>query len=399
MEPIKSEDGKTEEARVCDVAVLGGGPAGVTAATLLARAGLRVALVERDTFPRFRIGESLLPHSMAVFERMGIADKLKAAGFLDKFGAQIASSCGLREVTIYFKDGFRSKADRSLQVERATFDKLMLDHAAAFGVDVFAETEATGVEFSPEGAEIRYWNASGEGSLAASYVIDASGLNGVLVRQLGLRRPYDGFEKALASLNAEELDSRLSRLREEAAAGSPLAQARLASDPLGLLAPAIAPLAGEGALTLGDPLRTPDGGMRIVMVTPREESLGAWEAQKLMKQVKGFRDRALATWQEGTPPQLLITERPAFVAEISLAMHNDLRLTIALSAALVALVFWAAYRRLSLLAAIGGILVLSATCAITLGSLAFGSLNMITVGFFAILAGLGIDFGLLLYSC
>ena len=96
-----------------DVAIIGGGPAGSIAATSLALAGRNVAVFEREKFPRFHIGESLLPFSMDAFERLGILPKLDAAGFIRKYGAEITSGCGSGEIRFYFKDGFRSKtADR-----------------------------------------------------------------------------------------------------------------------------------------------------------------------------------------------------------------------------------------------------------------------------------------------
>src|SRR4029077_5447302 len=101
-----------------DVAIVGGGPAGSTAATLLARAGRRVVVIERDKFPRFHIGESLLPFSTKAFDRLGVREKLDRA-FLPKYGAEIVAACGSKGVKIYFKDGLRAKRDRAYQVTRS----------------------------------------------------------------------------------------------------------------------------------------------------------------------------------------------------------------------------------------------------------------------------------------
>src|SRR5437588_10356087 len=137
-----------------DVAIIGGGPAGSVAAALLARAGRRVIVLERDKFPRFHIGESLLPFSMQAFTRLGLHDKFARAGFMEKFGGEMDGACGDEGVKFYFEDGFRSQTDRSYQVTRADFDKLLLDHAAESGAEVHEETAVDGVEFSDDAVTI-----------------------------------------------------------------------------------------------------------------------------------------------------------------------------------------------------------------------------------------------------
>src|SRR5436309_4102243 len=140
--------------RVYDVAIIGGGPAGSTAAALLARAGRRVIVLERDKFPRFHIGESLLPFSMQVFTRLGLHEKFARAGFMEKFGGEMYGACGDDGVKFYFEDGFRSRTDRSYQVTRAEFDKVLLDHAAESGAEVREETGVDDVNFSEDGATL-----------------------------------------------------------------------------------------------------------------------------------------------------------------------------------------------------------------------------------------------------
>src|SRR3989442_12157800 len=88
-----------------DVAIIGGGPAGSTAATLLARAGRRVILFERDKFPRFHIGESLLPFSMKAFTRMDLHKKFLRAGFMKKYGGEFLTACPVECVKFFFKNG------------------------------------------------------------------------------------------------------------------------------------------------------------------------------------------------------------------------------------------------------------------------------------------------------
>src|SRR5881409_3099150 len=106
-----------------DVAIIGGGPAGSTAAALLAGAGRRVIVFEREKFPRFHIGESLLPFSMKAFTRLGLHEKFLHAGFLKKFGGEIFGACSDQGTKFYFKDGYRSKTDHAYQVTRGDFTR------------------------------------------------------------------------------------------------------------------------------------------------------------------------------------------------------------------------------------------------------------------------------------
>jgi flavin-dependent dehydrogenase len=133
-----------------DVAIIGGGPAGSTAAGLLARAGRRVILFEREKFPQFHIGESLLPFSMKASTRLGLHEKFLCAGFLKKYGGEIVSACSDTGTKFYFKDGYRSQTDHAYQVTRGDFDKVLLDHATESGAEVCEETKVDGVEFSKD---------------------------------------------------------------------------------------------------------------------------------------------------------------------------------------------------------------------------------------------------------
>ncbi|HEU0273014.1 MAG TPA: FAD-dependent monooxygenase [Candidatus Udaeobacter sp.] len=137
-----------------DVAIIGGGPAGSTAATLLAQAGRRVIVFEGEKFPRFHIGESLLPFSIQTFDRLGVREKLDRT-FLPKFGGEIMAPCGTRGIKFYFKDGFRSQRDRAYQVTRSDFDKLLLDHSRENGAEVVEETEVKGVDFTADRVKLR----------------------------------------------------------------------------------------------------------------------------------------------------------------------------------------------------------------------------------------------------
>src|ERR1700736_3547248 len=142
-----------------DVAMVGGGPAGSSAATLLARAGRSVIIFEREKFPRFHIGESLLPFSMKAFTRMDLHKKILRAGFMKKFGGEMFGSCSENGNKFYFKDAYRSQTDHAYQVTRGDFDKLLLDHAAENGAEVHEETAVETVEFSDDGVTLLWRDA------------------------------------------------------------------------------------------------------------------------------------------------------------------------------------------------------------------------------------------------
>jgi flavin-dependent dehydrogenase len=178
-----------------DVAIVGGGPAGSTAAALLARAGRRVIVFEREKFPRFHIGESLLPFSMKAFDRLGLHEKFLHAGFMKKFGGEIVGACSETGSKFYFKDGFRSQTDHAYQVTRGDFDKLLLDHAAECGADVHERTAVDRIDFSEEDVQLAIRSNGSSRSIRARYIIDASGRTSVLGRQFKIKKTYDHLQK------------------------------------------------------------------------------------------------------------------------------------------------------------------------------------------------------------
>ncbi|MGH7267952.1 MAG: NAD(P)/FAD-dependent oxidoreductase [Candidatus Rokuibacteriota bacterium] len=178
-----------------DVAVVGGGPAGATAATLLARAGLDVACFERERFPRFHIGESLLPASVPLFERLGVLPAIEAAGFIHKRGAAFIDDVEGRQVVFDFRRG-RDWADYAYNVPRADFDRLLLEHAAGQGAAVFEAAEVENVSVGADRVRLDV-RADGDGrrTVEAAFLIDATGRDALVAARLGRREPMPSLGK------------------------------------------------------------------------------------------------------------------------------------------------------------------------------------------------------------
>ncbi|XXX75059.1 NAD(P)/FAD-dependent oxidoreductase [Sorangium sp. So ce134] len=179
-----------------DAIILGGGPGGSTLAASLARLGRRALVLERETFPRFHIGESLLPRSREVFERLGLDEKLDAR-FLRKYGARFLCSSTGRMRTYSFDDAFDPKFEFAYQVQRDEFDQLLLRHAAELGAEVresweavevlFEGSRAVGVRARPrarsEGAAAR-GGSSDVVELRAPVIVDATGRDTLLASRM-----------------------------------------------------------------------------------------------------------------------------------------------------------------------------------------------------------------------
>src|ERR1700742_263000 len=174
-----------------DVIIVGGGPAGSTAGTLLAQQVWKVAIFEKEAFPRFKIGESLLPGSLPTFERMGIREKLDQADVIVKYGGKIVSACGTRSTRFLFSDVFRCKYPTAYQVERSMFDQLLLDHAGESGCRILRGAQVTDFAFDTDGVTIH----TGERSFRARYLIDCSGRNCLIGSRFKLRQNYSHLRK------------------------------------------------------------------------------------------------------------------------------------------------------------------------------------------------------------
>lgn len=174
-----------------DVAVIGGGPAGATLATLVAQQGHRVSLFERDEFPRFHIGESLMPESYWTFERLGVLDKLKTSHFVRKYSVQFINETGKESQPFYFDEHNPHECSVTWQVLRSEFDRMMLENAKEHGVEVHQGVRVREVLFDGDQAcGIRLQDAEGKTQdISAKVVADASGQSSLISSRLKLRQP------------------------------------------------------------------------------------------------------------------------------------------------------------------------------------------------------------------
>ncbi|MEZ5329701.1 MAG: NAD(P)/FAD-dependent oxidoreductase [Verrucomicrobiales bacterium] len=186
------------DAICCDVAVIGGGPAGSTAATILARQGFDVHVFEKERFPRFHIGESLLPYNKPLFEELGVLDQIENAGFMVKHGAQFHIGDGSRCTKFRFRDGSFTDHPTAYQVERSRFDTILLDHAEKCGATVWQETPVMQCAVDAEnGVAMTVQTSSGteERPVNARFLIDASGVANFSGNRAKLREDHPQLRK------------------------------------------------------------------------------------------------------------------------------------------------------------------------------------------------------------
>ncbi len=179
-----------------DVAIIGGGPAGAAAATKLAAAGIDVVIAERSSFPRFHIGESLLPHSLPILDDLGVLNEVEAIG-VRKYGADFSDRDG-RSRNMLFARALRPGPDHAFHVKRADFDHLLLDNAERQGAVIMRETQVHSLDLEHEdGVLLELKGPNGQRhAIKARQVIDASGRDGLISRQLTMRTPNTRHQSA-----------------------------------------------------------------------------------------------------------------------------------------------------------------------------------------------------------
>lgn len=158
-----------------DLLVIGGGPSGSCAAAVARRHGLRTLVAEKCAFPRFRIGESLLPAGNRVLQEIGAWPKVAAAGFVPKYGAEFHRSDGSGVKKVVFSESLVPGLDSTFQVERSRFDAVLLDHARSLGAEVRMETTVTALARRNGGYDVTLSGTGGETTLHVPWVIDATG--------------------------------------------------------------------------------------------------------------------------------------------------------------------------------------------------------------------------------
>jgi flavin-dependent dehydrogenase len=182
-----------------DCVVIGAGPAGSSAAAMTAEAGLRTLLVERERFPRFHVGESLMPETFWPLQRLGLNDRVREAGWQVKKSVQFVTNKGTESAPFFFRQHDDRDCSDTWQVERSEFDKMLFDRAAELGADCYDETRLSDVTFDETGRAtgVVVKDRSGKiRQIESKVVVDGTGQQSFLANKLGLKEVNQDLKKA-----------------------------------------------------------------------------------------------------------------------------------------------------------------------------------------------------------
>ncbi|MFV0417075.1 MAG: NAD(P)/FAD-dependent oxidoreductase [Chthoniobacterales bacterium] len=186
------QNNQTTPTSTWDAIVIGGGPAGSTVANLLAKSGKQILLLEKERFPRFHIGESLLPYNQTIFEELGVLERLNSDEFVTKLGAQFGLWNGNKIIKFIFSKGHFTEFTRSWQVERSHFDQVLLEQAESRGVRVQQECEVTAWTVSQKNVIVKTRDGN---SHTGRYLVDASGTNNFTGNREKLKKIHPHLQK------------------------------------------------------------------------------------------------------------------------------------------------------------------------------------------------------------
>lgn len=181
-----------------DLVIIGAGPGGSSAAALARKKNLRTLVLEKSEFPRFRIGESLLPMGNTILREIGAWPKIEAGGFMPKFGAEFYTSDGTGAKIVVFGNSLIPGLESTYHVDRARFDSILLDHARSLGADVRMRATVTSVESTAAGNRVTFTDSSGEHTVDVPWVIDSSGRESSLVTEQKRALDPSPFPKRMA---------------------------------------------------------------------------------------------------------------------------------------------------------------------------------------------------------